>query len=736
MKRLALLGALGVASSCTFFSIGNVCGYGDGGCAVAPDAGPRDAGSDAGGWPDGGDAGVGAGDAGQDAGPDAGQDAGPTCPADAGGGAAPLQLGPSAATCTVDTAPSQIIYVDAANGSDANDGGLGHAKQTITAAINAAAAAGYASPAAEIRVCSGTYSEAVVLNTPISLKGGYNCADGGRPALCFDPAFADAGYFRPDAPAGTTSITAPFGVSPTLSLDGTSQLIPKVVSLDGFRIVGAFDGGSSQAVRVLGAVEAEISNNSISGGTGVGSGYAGDIAAIGVLVKEDAGSPEIHHNFISGGSATTHGASYAGSAGIYLLDGAQAFIHDNRIEGGNSVSDMSATNDEQAVSAAIFTLDSNPLTVAAMTPIEFNSLYGGRGSTHSTLGVQVTAGIVVSWGASHSFDVIGNIIEGGDVVSGLTAANQGPKGAVAISSRVGGDCCPGQICNCHPQFQIVGNKIYGGDSAAGAPVTALALSGYAASYIVANNMIHAGGALESNTAVRTAVDFAQVTSATISGNTLYAGGGTASEGIAVRVEDDPGYSQHQLSLEGNILAGNGTNSLGLQFQSQACPASGVLSELQNNLFFNHDLGAAGYATGAQCWTGGAYQLEKLDAALAAQNPVGLYQGNLVFRSSCTDPGCVTRPGICDGTTLGTVACLQDVFLGWDAASYGLNNLYEVAGWSLNPHPSASPGLPACSVTLGAEPLQPNVPWITDIFGNARSLSGTTMGAAVLTACCQ
>jgi hypothetical protein len=200
--------------------------------------------------------------------------------------------------------------------------------------------------------------------------------------------------------------------------------------------------------------------------------------------------------------------------------------------------------------------------------------------------------MVVSWESMHSFDLVGNIIEGGDVPSGLAATALGLKGSVGVSSRTGGYCCPNQSCVCHPEFQMIGNKIYGGDSAAGAPSCGLYLSAFAANFAIANNMIHAGGARQSATGPRTAIDFAQSTSALVGGNTLYAGGTTSNEAVAINVESDQGYAEHQISIDGNVLAGNNQSATGLVFQSGACPNSGVVQALQDNLFLNEEAGAA------------------------------------------------------------------------------------------------------------------------------------------------
>ncbi len=597
VKRLLILGLVG--SSGCLFSVGDVCGFGgtcsngagpgdaglDGGIDAGqplpdggPDSGVADAGLDAG--PDAGpDAGVDAGtdagpDAGLDAGPDAGPDAGavdagapgldggPICVGDGGletdGGV--LQLGPSAAACGPDTTPSQIIFVDAADGNDGNNGALGSPKLTISAAITAAATNNWTSPSAEIRVCAGSYDENVVLNVPISIKGGYDCVTGVRPALCFDPSYADAGlaYFNAGAPAAITSITSPSSSSTTVTIDGTTTAIPQAVSFDGFTVTGPNSGAQSNGIMVKGSVLAEISNNSISGGIGVGTGSAGNIASIGVLVFS-GGTPEVHHNSINGGSASTSNGSYAGSAGIYLLGGTAAFIHDNRIEGGTSMADatFNGVAGAEAVTAGIFTLGCNPLTIAAGTPIEFNSIYGGQGTSSASIATgssQITAGILVSWEAASSYDVIGNVIEGGDVETGTVwpastpfAAAGAPLGAVAISSRTGGSCCPNFVCSCLPRFQIIGNKIYGGDSTAGAPSTGILVGAFAASFNIANNMIHAGGARQSATGPRTAIQFSPAMSAVVGGNTLYAGGSATSDAAAFDLDDAAGFAEHQLA---------------------------------------------------------------------------------------------------------------------------------------------------------------------------------------------
>ena len=66
----------------------------------------------------------------------------------------------AAPTCTT------VCYVDAATGSDANDGATpGTALKTIQAGLDAVSAGG------EVRVAAGTYAENLVVSTPLTLRG-------------------------------------------------------------------------------------------------------------------------------------------------------------------------------------------------------------------------------------------------------------------------------------------------------------------------------------------------------------------------------------------------------------------------------------------------------------------------------------------------------------------------------------------------------------------------------------
>ena len=381
MRRMAVVTSLLMFGGCVDFdgALAEYCRHNPGlglpqcdAGVMSPDAG-TDAGVDAGSADAGTDAGSGAGtDAGTDAGlvdagPDAGVvDGGP----DAGNTASPTVLiGPRAVPCPVDNGVVSAVYVLASGGTDTPGAGArGSPFKTIGYAL------AHANGVAEVRVCSGVYTERVVISNPVALKGGYDCTTGSRPALCFDP---DAGptYFAPGAPASTTLIVDPS--TPAAGMHTVQVTATGSVVIDGFTVMGP-DAGSSQAnAMFIAGGQTIISNNRILGGK---ANTADWFATSGIHFETSAwDTSEVRNNVVNGGSgsATTGlGGPYAGSLGIFLTGGVHAAnIHDNVIEGGSGA----CAGGCYSSSSGIFV--DHPQSAAS---IEWNQISGGTGTTTSS----------------------------------------------------------------------------------------------------------------------------------------------------------------------------------------------------------------------------------------------------------------------------------------------------------------------------------------------------------------
>ncbi|MBS2029278.1 MAG: hypothetical protein JST54_15360 [Deltaproteobacteria bacterium] len=628
---------------------------------------------------------------------------------DAGPPAQTRPVGPQADPCLADATPAgTIFYVDPTNGDDGNPGSKALPKKTLGAAITATVGAPTGS---EIHICAGQLDESVVLNQPVSIKGGYDCAFNGRPQLCFDPALADGGtpYFAAGAPANQTTLTCSSTSSAyTLKIDASSTPIGNDVVIDGLTITGPPASGAAEfhTVEVAGGASPTLSNCVIEGGGG-GSSVSG-VGSAGVMVT--AGSPEIHHDVIRGGKGQVQGnAQYLGSVAIDVQSSTGPHIHDNRIEGGAG---KALVQSGVAGSAGVFLDNPLALTQTAGLALERNSIFGGTGTANSSVDA-ASVGLYLLWSCTQGVDVLGNVIHGGTPASG-------GSGSFAIFDNGGGN-------GATITTNIVGNKIYGGDSSGS--TTGIKLLGAHAQTNVVNNFIHAGNPQSSATSIGLRFGSVQFQPTIVAHNMIYAGGSGSSPGYALWLENDS-HSGHTITVNNNILVGSGSQSGGVYLDQ--CPQPTLISGFKGNLFINESYdGIYGPDVAASCPN--TPSTFTTLASLEAQMPTFSASGNFAYLNDCSADAshCVVRAACATGTP---DACMRDLLLSWDSTSRGLADLLSDTSWNLNPAPSTAPYLPACSLIQSAIDDYGPSPFDVDIFGNPRR-SGPTVGAVQLLVPC-
>jgi hypothetical protein len=369
-------------------------GQNQGGAGTAGVGGDAGAGGEAG---QGGSAGQGGagGDAGQGgAGGEAGQ-GGAGSAGMAGSAGASGQAGNGgqggAPVCLSGNDP-KVIYVSG-KGDDANPGNdPANPKKTITSAVDAVKTQKLQD--ITVKVCRGTYAESnLMLDVPVSLRGGYDCCTWTRTGTFGYPTF--------DGVAETIIASSGAQDAPTLTISGL--LLNSTVVVDGLTLQGpeAADlpgGGGAVGLRVTDKASPLVQDCQIDGGQTVATTGPG---SIGVLVDTLA-RPEITHTSLTGGSGFASGTEQTGSIGLWVQQSAGvASIHDNTIDGGNGNGPHGSVG---FLSQA---------TTPATTPIANNEINGGKGQASNGTG-SIGLHLLYSGGDPHlSAVVTGNTIDGG-----------------------------------------------------------------------------------------------------------------------------------------------------------------------------------------------------------------------------------------------------------------------------------------------------------------------------------
>ncbi|MDB4993487.1 MAG: hypothetical protein JWM74_919 [Myxococcaceae bacterium] len=298
----------------------------------------------------------------------------------------------------------------------------------------------------EIHVCSGTYSEQITLDLPISLRGGYACGNFSRDTGAFGSRVNEVKLFA-DKFSGP-----PGQASPTLTITGAA--VGSATEIDGFTISGGVSGQPLDlhatgvvAVKIANGAAPHVFNNVIDGG-GVEAQAGPGSTAVAIV---GPANPEISGNSILGGNGKTTADNTTGSVGISVdlnhVD-SNASIHDNEVRGGSG----QTTAGVSVGSTGLLVFEPAPAaaTVPRMrVPIEKNGIYGGSGSqtaatangdgAFGSLGVNVSvAGVTLQR----------NFIDGG---SGRVTA---PAGAAAITAI--------RLAFTAPPVVIEANRIFAG----------------------------------------------------------------------------------------------------------------------------------------------------------------------------------------------------------------------------------------------------------------------------------
>jgi hypothetical protein len=362
--------------------------------------------------------------------------------AEGGAEAGLLTIGENAAAAVVDASPSgpsgddagdtgapapTVVYVSMVSGADTYDGfSPGHAKKTIASGIVAATALS----GGEVHVCKGVYPEsALILNTAVSLKGGYDCATWVRTSGYGYPTFdeLDETIVQNGDYAAQTA---------TLLVSGS---VPKTVVIDGFTIQGAPASvarmGLSAGIAVQDSASPVISNSTVTGGGGTQTSppVGSTPGSIGVSVSGNA-SPELTMDRISGGTGSGFNDDYAntyGSAGVVLSGMGTPNVHDLTITGGIAASGGSVG---LLSSVSLTKAAGNALTGATVSGAAFGGV-----PTHSSNGIDIEGSATAE---ITDCDVYGNNVGSGDasaIAMGVTSGwGGGSPSLLLLRARIYG----------------------------------------------------------------------------------------------------------------------------------------------------------------------------------------------------------------------------------------------------------------------------------------------------------
>ena len=531
--------------------------------------------------------------------------------------------------------PGGAIFVSDTGGSDTNSGcspcfpkaTIGGALSAVAALSGADAGDGGIPPGFRINVCAGDYSEtSLVLDVPISLYGGFDCATWQR----------TSSYGWPSFDKTNETIVRNGDLSKQGdSLRVTGSAVDATVVIDGLTFQGwqaSAPVGNSVALAVHAGAAPRIFNNRILGGSSVGAGGGGgssNIATTGLWLE--SASPEVFQNEIHGGSGKS---ADIGSVGVLVRGvGATPRIHDNVIRGGSGVG-----QDDGSIGLRVRSGPS--LTVANGNPITKNEIYSGTGADQSLFGI--SAGGVSLGGAA---DLVGNHIIGESPSGG---------GKLAVGVHVVGESL------------VARNRIYGGTINGPGNVAGVWMRGNQSAR-VENNMILSGTAGDDVSGIWIEVNGAQILF-----NTILVDRTGISKEIAAIFN---AQSKKNAVIRGNMLmADPDDNAVG--FRSEVCLDDDAIKELHDNVFLNHFTLADFQASGCP----GA-----VTAMPALANPVkaagGTSSGNVRYKGpgKCAGlTGCLELAA-CPGTSGSGNGCFSQIFDAWSGNPQA--DLFA-AGWRL------------------------------------------------------
>lgn len=422
-------------------------------------------------------------------------------------------------------------------GVDTNDGCT---PQTATKTLGAALArvATRNIPGLEVHLCRGTYPEGSIrIQTPVVVRGGYNCVDWKR---------VDGFGARDFVDPNLVKVTSNDPLRRT-TLELATTAITASTILEGFMIEGPQGGetGSSTVSVFEGAAPVFRSMQILGGKSSNPSGPGTE------GLRVHSGAVEVDRSIITGGNGT--GA--AGSVGLHAI-ASSVNVHDSTLDGGTGAAERNG------VRAALIETGANMKQVFRQNLIKWGRTIVN--TANAALGIYVDGGEV---------EIEENRILGGDV-----ECNTAPCSVYAIA-----------FANVS-SAKVIKNTISGGTLAnpGGLPNT-VALVGISSrttpGFIAQGNIIHPGTTGAAGV-VAIGIDVSSAFGPQIVGNTILAVAGSAeSRGSAVRLSTGAGTGSINAVVEGNIFAGVDRNEdVGLEMAS--CHGASM-SSMKSNLFVTH-----------------------------------------------------------------------------------------------------------------------------------------------------
>ncbi len=566
------------------------------------------------------------------------------------------------------------VYVST-TGSDTNDGcTIMRPMKTIGAAIARVKAIGAVDHA--VTVCRGAYGERdLVIDYPVSLRGGYECTQFTRTK--------DFGYPGFDAATETIIDDANVGADrATLTVKGAA--VTRATVIDGFTINGALNGTArSIAIAVTDGASATFSDLRVEGG---GTTTASGIGSRGVFTL--GSSPEIARSVIHGGTGTTADNANADVLAVYCSGGAP-YLHDLEIDAATTVS--------RPRSYGVL-LDAN---AKATGPSAWHdvTISGGRGTL-------LALGLLL---AGAQIEVSRAGIRGGQ--TSCSAANCGVYGVLASASTITMDS----------------SRVYGGDlegavdPALGPSIFTIyvdAVLGSTPPSVFTNDIVVTGNGSRSAAPRTAGVLITRSPGTRFVHNTVLVTeppGGRALETTGIWVAG----SSTNVEVDDNLVVGeNGTISLGVRLDRNCNVAVGATFKyLRNNALVGLNRLLDVYGSGCAYSTAGTL----VDAK--ALLPDATMTGNVRLAPTCGVDGATCHA--CNPAT----TCAPLVVAPWSTTAGSRSpssaELFTSGGYAM------APGAP-CLVAKGAAVLTP--PVTVDRKGAARP-TPASIGADQLAGAC-
>lgn len=549
--------------------------------------------------------------------------------------------------------PDHTIFVSA----DGSDNASGCTTKTPKRTIGAAMAflKTVSAQKHEVHVCRGTYAEAVVLDYPTSILGGYECSTWQRSPSYGGPTFDG---INESVVTGSTS-ASPLTVATVQNVkvdgltlraqDTTTMRVPAVTAHRGAR--------------------ATLSNSKVSGSAG---SVMSSPASVGVMI-EDGAFLDIAGSNVRGGNATNTTPGGYGSAGIFI----------SSTGGGVSAVDTQVTGGGGVVSGGTGSVGVLALGGSAASSFERCSIDGGTGKT----GVGSASYGIGLFGDSADVTIKSSTVNGGNGICEASCSTTG----VAVSTK-------GKIT-------LLANRIHGGEakSAGLDPISfaGVRLSDYA-SADVQNNFVFAGNTKKAFAATPTAFELRGGGTALVAQNSLAVGPSATGKGTVVRASTKSG------TFANNLLLAAG-DAPGVPLDLDACQGRTYVFQSNRLVGFPSALPALmdlSRTTGTTCSAGTASTtVDGVETDMKAVFGADNVRDNARIAESCgTDTKCIAAAQCTEADP-----CMAAIFTAWDPGTAG--GLFA-NGWKLAPS-----GL-ACALSKGGTSAVTGLATL-DAFGTMR-----------------